>query len=144
MVRRKREAGFTLVEILIVIVILALLAGIIVPKMTGAPEKARVAKAKVQIKQLEASLNMFKIDSGFFPTTEQGLEALVEKPTVGEIPKNYRKGGYIKKIPNDPWGSEYIYLAPGEHDEFDLISYGRDGEEGGEEGTADINNWEIE
>lgn len=143
-VENKNDAGFTLIEILVVIVILALLAGVIIPKMTDAPGRARQSKARVQIKQIEGSLNMFKIDNGFFPSTDQGLESLVVITDVGEIPKKFKEGGYIKKIPKDPWDIEYLYLSPGEHGEFDLFSLGRDGEEDGDGENADVNNWDIE
>ncbi|GMT41819.1 MAG: type II secretion system protein GspG [bacterium] len=139
-----KEEGFTLIEIMVVVVILALLAGIIIPKMVGRPEEARRTKAMVQIKQIEGALNMFKIDNGFYPSTEQGLEALVAIPSAGEIPSNYKQGGYLNKVPKDPWKNYYIYLSPGGHNEFDLISYGSDGEEGGEGKYADIENWNIE
>ena len=140
----KNERGFTLIEIMVVVVILALLAGIIVPKIVSRPEEARRAKAAIQIKEIEASLNLFKIDNGFYPSTEQGLSALVTAPTGGEIPRHYKEGGYLKKVPKDPWEQEYVYLAPGEHGEFDLISFGPDGEEGGEGRNADIESWNIE
>lgn len=138
------EAGFTLIEIMVVVIILALLAGIIIPKIVSRPEEARRAKAVVQIKGIEGALNLFKIDSGFYPSTEQGLEALVSAPTSGEVPSNWKDGGYLKKVPKDPWKAEYVYLSPGENGEFDLISFGPDHEEGGEGKNADINNWEIE
>jgi general secretion pathway protein G len=137
-------AGFTLIEIMVVVVILALLAGIIVPKIMSRPEEARRAKAMIQIKELEAALNLFKIDNGFYPSTEQGLVALTAAPTTGEIPKHFKEGGYFKKVPKDPWDHEYVYLSPGEHGEFDLISYGADGMPGGEGKNADIESWTIE
>jgi general secretion pathway protein G len=136
--------GFTLIEILVVVLILGILAGIVVPRLLDEPEKARRTKAVVQIKSLEESISLFKLDNGFFPTTEQGLQALVEKPDTGRIPNRWREGGYMKKVPKDPWGNEYIYLSPGIHDNYDIISYAADGEAGGEEGDADINSWEIE
>jgi len=138
------EAGFTLIEIMVVVIILSLLAGIIIPKIVSRPEEARRAKAVVQIKGIEGALNLFKIDNGFYPSTEQGLEALVSPPSSGEIPSNWKDGGYLKKVPKDPWKAEYIYLSPGENGEFDLISQGPDHEEGGEGKNADINSWEIE
>jgi len=139
-----KDAGFTLIEVMIVVIILALLAGIIIPKIVSRPEEARRAKAIIQIKQLEGALNMFSIDNGFYPSTEQGLEALISKPATGEIPPNFKEGGYISKIPKDPWSNDYVYLSPGEHGDFDLSSYGPDREEGGEGKNADINNWKIE
>lgn len=138
------QRGFTLIEILVVVVILGILAGIVVPRLLGEPEKARRTKAEVQIRNFEQSLASFKLDNGFFPTTEQGLKALVEKPRTGKIPTHYRDKGYIKKIPMDPWGNPYVYLSPGIHDDYDIISYGPDGASGGEGDDADINSWEIE
>ncbi|MBI3581430.1 MAG: type II secretion system major pseudopilin GspG [Nitrospinae bacterium] len=137
-------AGFTLIEIMVVVVILALLAGIIIPKIMSRPEEARRAKAMIQIKEIEAALNLFKIDSGFYPSTEQGLAALTTAPTTGEIPKHFKEGGYLKKVPKDPWDHEYVYLSPGEHGEFDLVSYGADGQPGGDGKNADVESWTIE
>lgn len=144
MKRTKGEAGFTLVEIMVVVVILALLAGIILPKIMGRPEEARRTAARVQMKEVEAGLNLFKIDNGYYPSTEQGLQALVTKPTIGEQPKNYKDGGYLHKVPKDPWGNEFVYLSPGEHGEFDLVSYGADGVEGGEGKNADVESWNAQ
>lgn len=138
------QRGFTLIEILVVVVILGILAGIVVPRLLSEPEKARRTATTTQIRSLEQALARFKLDNGFFPSTEQGLDALVEKPQSGKIPSHFSKGGYIKKIPADPWGNPYIYLAPGIHGEYDIISYGPDGAAGGEGDDADINNWEIE
>ena len=144
MKKRKGEEGFTLVEIMVVVVILALLAGIILPKIMGRPEEARRTAANVQMKELEAALNLFKIDNGFYPSTEQGLQALVAKPVIGEQPKHYKEGGYLHKVPKDPWGNDYVYLSAGQHGEFDLVSYGADGVEGGEGKNADIESWNAE
>ena len=141
---KKNEDGFTLIEIMVVVIILSLLAGIIIPRIVGRPEEARRTKAIVQIKQLEGALNLFKIDNGFYPSTEQGLEALVSPPATGETPQNFKESGYMKKIPTDPWGYQYAYISPGEHDDYDLISFGADGEEGGEGRDADIEHWKIE
>jgi len=142
--QRLNQKGFTLIEIMVVVVILGILAGIVVPKLLDRPEEARRTKAVAQIKSLEEALALYKLDNGFFPTTEQTLQALVTKPEVGRIPNRYRDGGYIKKVPLDPWGTEYVFLSPGIHGDYDLISYGSDGEPGGEGNNADINNWEIE
>lgn len=138
------QRGFTLIEILVVVVILGILAGIVVPRLLGEPEKARRTKAVIQIRSFEQSLASFKLDNGFFPSTEQGLSALVEKPRTGKIPAHYREKGYIKKIPVDPWDNSYAYISPGIHDDFDIISYGPDGASGGDGDDADINSWEIE
>jgi len=136
--------GFTLIELMVVIVILGILAGLIIPRIMGRPEEARRMKAKIQIESIETALKLYRLDNGEYPSTEQGLEALVEPPTVGQLPKAWRKGGYLEKgkVPKDPWGDDYIYLCPGLHDDFDLMSYGADGEPGGEDNNADINNWE--
>lgn len=138
------KAGFTLIEVMVVVIILALLAGVVVPKIVSRPEEARRAKAIIQIKQLEQALGMFSIDNGFYPSTEQGLDALVVLPETGQIPVNYSNNAYLNKVPKDPWGYDYIYLSPGEYGDFDLISYGPDNEEGGENKNADIENWNIE
>jgi general secretion pathway protein G len=138
------RSGFTLIEIMVVIIILGILVGLIVPRFMEKPEKARMVKAQMQIESISAALKEYKLDNGDYPTTEQGLEALVEKPSIGKIPKKYPEKGYFPKIPKDPWGNDYVYISPGEHGDFDLISYGADGEEGGEGKDADIQSWEIE
>ncbi len=142
----KSQNGFTLIEVLVVIFILSILAAIVTPRLIGRTDDARIAEAKLQIKNFETALKLFKIDNGFYPSTEQGLEALIEKPTTGRIPQNYREGGYLeqKRIPLDPWGNPYIYLSPGIHGEYDIISYGADGKEGGEGKDSDITNWNIQ
>jgi general secretion pathway protein G len=138
--------GFTLIELLVVIVILGILVGIVGVRIMGEPEKAKRTKAQVQIANMETALKLYKLDNGYYPTTEQGLQALVEPPTVGQLPKAWREGGYLEKgkVPKDPWGNEYVYLSPGIHGDLDLISYGADGEPGGEGNDVDINNWEFE
>ena len=138
------RSGFTLIEIMVVIIILGILVGLIVPRFMEKPEKARMVKAQMQIESISAALKEYKLDNGDYPTTEQGLEALVEKPSIGKIPKKYPEKGYFPKIPKDPWGNDYVYISPGEHGDFDLISYGADGEEGGEGKDADVRSWEIE
>ncbi len=144
--KHRKQAGFTLIELMVVVVILAILAGLIIPRFMGETDKAKQAKAKIQIESLESALKMYKLDNGSYPTTEQGLKALVETPTVGNLPKNWRQGGYLEKgkVPKDPWDSEYVYVCPGSHGDFDLSSLGADGEPGGEGVDKDINNWEIE
>lgn len=138
--------GFTLIELMVVIVILSVLAVWVAPKIMGRPEQAKQVKAKVDIQSFETALKLYRLDNGMYPTTEQGLEALVVQPDTGKVPKNWRAGGYIEKgkIAKDPWGNEFVYLSPGVHGEFDIISYGADGEPGGEEWNQDINSWEIE
>jgi len=143
-IKRSFQA-FTLIELMVVIVILGILAVIVVPKITKRPEEARVTKAKIEISNLEQALELYYLDNGSYPTTEQGLDALVEKPQTGDIPEKWRKGGYLskKKVPLDPWGHPYVYISPGIHnDDYDLYSLGKDGKEGGEGFDADITNWE--
>lgn len=142
----RANQGFTLIELLVVILILGLLAGIVGPKLFGEADKAKQTKARVQIENLSSALKMYKIDNGRFPTSEQGLEALVVQPQSGDIPKKWKKGGYLakKKIPKDPWGNDYVYLCPGVNDDFDITSYGADGVPGGEDFNRDINSWEID
>ena len=144
--KHRKQAGFTLIELMVVVVIIAILAGLIIPRFMGETDKAKQAKAKMQIESLESALKMYKLDNGSYPTTEQGLKALVETPTVGNLPKNWRQGGYLEKgkVPKDPWDHEYVYVSPGSHGDFDLSSLGADGEPGGEAFDKDINNWEIE
>ncbi|GAB4433537.1 MAG: type II secretion system major pseudopilin GspG [bacterium] len=144
--KKEREKGFTLIEVLVVVFILAILAAIVGPKVLGRTDDAKIAEAKLQIKNLETALKLYKLDNGFYPTTEQGLQALVSQPTSEPIPKKYKEGGYLekKKIPKDPWGNDFIYLCPGAHGDFDISSYGADGKPGGEGKDADINSWEIE
>ncbi|MCF8037761.1 MAG: type II secretion system major pseudopilin GspG [Desulfohalobiaceae bacterium] len=144
MKKTEREKGFTLIELMVVIVILGVLAGLIVPRLTDKPERARVVKAKMQIENISMALKQFKLDNGFYPSTEQGLQALVSKPSGGQELKYYPEKGYISQIPKDPWGNEYIYIYPGEHEDFDLLSLGADGKEGGDGFDEDIGNWEIQ
>ncbi|MBW1766280.1 MAG: type II secretion system major pseudopilin GspG [Deltaproteobacteria bacterium] len=141
-----RDAGFTLLEILIVITILGILASLVAIRVMDRPGEARTLKAELDIKTLENALKLFKLDNAFYPSTEQGIGALVEEPTVGRISKNWRDGGYLEKgmMPEDPWGNDYLYLSPGIHNkDFDLFSYGADGEEGGEGEDVDITNWSV-
>lgn len=137
--------GFTLIEIMIVVVILALLAALVAPKIIGRSDDAKIADAKVQIRNFETALKLYKLDNSNYPSTEQGLSALVTKPAVGQIPKNYKAEGYLenKNVPKDPWGNDYIYLSPGEHGDYDLSSLGADGARGGEGKNADIESWNI-
>jgi len=144
--RLNSNSGFTLIEIMVVIVILALLAALVGPKLIGRSDDARVADAKVQIRNIETALKLYKLDSSAFPTTEQGLAALITKPTVGSIPKNYKSEGYLesKKLPKDPWSNDYIYLSPSEHGDYEICSLGSDGVKGGEGKAADICSWNIQ
>ena len=140
------ERGFTLIEIMVVIAILALLAALVAPKIIGRSDDAKVTDTKVQIRNLETALKLYKLDSGAFPSTEQGLAALVERPAVGQIPRNYRAEGYLesRKVPKDPWGNDFAYLSPGEHGDYDLYSLGADGLKGGEGKNADIESWNLQ
>ncbi|MBE9569817.1 MAG: type II secretion system major pseudopilin GspG [Proteobacteria bacterium] len=140
------QRGFTLIELMVVIVILGILAGLLIPRIMGRPEEARRMKARVQIESIETALKLYKLDNGSYPSTEQGLQALVEAPSVGQLPRAWRDGGYLEKgrVPKDPWDNEFIYLSPGVNSDFDLISYGADGEPGGEGKDKDVNNWELE
>lgn len=141
----KNSRGFTLIEIMVVIVILAMLAALVGPKLMGRTDDAKIETTKTQIKNIESALKLYKLDNGVYPTTEQGLAALVAKPTVGVIPKSYKDEGYLdsKKIPKDGWGNDYVYLAPGEHGDYDLYSYGADAAQGGEGKNADITSWDM-
>jgi len=143
---KHNEKGFTLIELMVVIVILGILAGLIVPRIMGRPDEARRAKARIQIESLETALKLYKLDNGNYPSTEQGLNALVEPPTIGTAVKNWRQGGYLEKgkVPKDPWDNDFIYISPGAHGDFDLISRGADGEPDGEGKNKDINSWESE
>ncbi|MDA8091708.1 MAG: type II secretion system major pseudopilin GspG [Nitrospiraceae bacterium] len=142
----KNRKGFTLLEILVVVFILGILAAIVAPKIMGRTDEAKVTDAKVQIKDFETALKLYKLDNGSYPTTEQGLQALIEPPTAGDPPKHYRAGGYLeqKKVPVDPWSNPYVYISPGTHGDFDLSSLGADGKPGGEGYDADINNWDMQ
>jgi len=135
-----------MIELMVVIVILGILAAIVAPKLVGRTDEARITKARVDIANLETALKLYKLDNGVYPSTEQGLQALVETPETGTAPRNWREGGYLEKnrVPKDPWGNEFVYLSPGVSGEFDLSSYGTDGLSGGEGINADINNWEID
>lgn len=133
--------GFTLIELMIVIVILGLLATVIMPRILNRPEQARRMKAKVDIRNIESALALFKTDTGRFPTTSEGLEALVSNPGI----KGYNPDAYLDKVSLDPWGTRYVYLSPGIHKkDYDLESYGKDGEDGGTEDNADIESWNLD
>jgi general secretion pathway protein G len=137
------QRGFTLIEIMVVVVILGILAAIVVPRFLDKPDEARVTKAAADIKAIEQSIAMYKLDNGYYPSTEQGLKALVTKPETGRIPKKFPKRGYLKNVPVDPWDTPYLFLSPGVHDDFDIISYGADGEPGGDGNNADIESWKL-
>lgn len=137
-----KQAGFTLIEIMVVVVIIGILASVVVPRIMDNPDKARVAKAKHDIRSLESALDIYRLDNYTYPTTDQGLESLVSQPTSSPEPANWKQGGYIKKLNNDPWGNPYLYLSPGEHGEIDIYSLGADAAPGGEGPNADIGSWD--
>ncbi len=143
---RDESQGFTLIELMVVIIILGILAMWVAPKIMSRPEEAKQVKARLDIQNLETALKLYKLDNGPYPSTEQGLQALVEKPETGTIPRKWKKGGYLEKgrVPKDPWGNDFVYLSPGLKGDFDIISYGADGVPGGEDENEDINNWELE
>jgi general secretion pathway protein G len=143
----KNQKGFTLIEIMVVVIILGILATIVLTNVMGREDEARINAAKVQIRSLEGALDGFKLDNGFYPATDQGLDALIKKPETGRIPAKWKDGGYLKpaRIPKDPWGNDYHYYSPGnEGREYEIISYGADGEQGGEKRNADIESWKME
>jgi general secretion pathway protein G len=135
--------GFTLIEVMVVIVILGVLAALIVPKVMSRPDEARVAAARQDIGSIIQALKLYKLDNMRYPTTEQGLTALVKKPTGEPVPPNWKGNGYLEKLPKDPWGNPFQYLQPGTHGEIDVISLGADGAPGGEGNDADIGSWDL-
>ncbi len=139
----RRSRGFTLIEVMVVIVIIAILAALIVPKVMSRPEEARVAAARQDIGAIVQALKLYKLDNMRYPTTEQGLQALVKKPTAAPVPENWKGNGYLEKLPKDPWGTPYQYLQPGLHGEIDVMSFGANREAGGEGNDADIGSWEL-
>lgn len=140
---RSAQRGFTLIEIMVVVIIIGLLAAVVVPQFLGRVDDARVAKARQDIQALETALTLYKLDNFKYPSTDQGLQALVEKPADPSV-RNWRAGGYLKRAVTDPWGNAYQYLTPGEHGEYDLYSFGADGQPGGEGVNADIGNWNLD
>ncbi len=143
-ISQRLQSGFTLIEVMVVVVILSILAAIVVPRIMDRPDQARIVKAKQDIRSLEAALNLYRLDNFNYPTTEQGLEALVSPPTAPPEAPNWKEGGYLDRLPKDPWGNDYQYLSPGEHGAFDVYSLGADGQPGGEGTAADIGNWNLD
>jgi general secretion pathway protein G len=143
---KNENQGFTLIELMVVIIILGVLAMWVAPKIMDRPGEARQMKVRLDIQNLETALKLYKLDNGSYPSTEQGLQALVEMPESGTIPKKWKKGGYLEKgrVPTDPWGNDFVYLSPSLKGDFDIISYGADGVPGGEDENKDVNNWELE
>lgn len=139
--RMKLQKGFSLIEIMVVVVILGILASIVVPKIISRPDEARAIKAKQDVLSIQNALDLYKLDNGFYPSTDQGLLALVEKPTSNPTPTNWKQ--YLKSMPKDPWGRDYLYLNPGEHGEVDVFTLGADGQPGGTGKDADIGNWDA-
>ena len=138
-----REAGFTLIEIMVVVIIIGLLAAVIVPQVINKVDEARVSKAKADIQSLETALTMYRLDNSKYPTTDQGLSALITQPTDPSI-RHWRIGGYLQRVSKDPWGADYQYVFPGTHGkEYDLYTLGADGQPGGEGTNADIGNWNM-
>ena len=137
------SGGFTLIEIMVVIVILGILAALVVPKVMSRPDEARVVAAKQDIASLAQALKLYRLDNKRYPTTEQGLQALVTKPNQSPIPDNWKGGGYVERLPLDPWGKAYQFLSPGLHGEIDIFSYGADGAPGGDGFDADVGNWAL-
>ncbi|MCK9387724.1 MAG: type II secretion system major pseudopilin GspG [Sulfuritalea sp.] len=139
----RRVRGFTLIEILVVIVIIGILGTLVIPKLMSRPDEARLVAAKHDIQTILQALKIYRLDNGRYPTTEQGLQALVKKPTTSPEPKNWKEEGYLEKPPRDPWGTPYQYLQPGAHGEVDVFSFGADGIPGGEGVDADIGSWQL-
>ncbi len=140
---KPRAPGFTLVEILVVIVILGILAALVVPRIIERPDQARVTAAKADIATIMAALKLYRLDNQRYPTTEQGLGALVVRPTLPPLPPNWKPNGYLERLPQDPWGNPYQYLNPGLHGEIDVFSFGADGQPGGTGYDADIGSWDL-
>ena len=140
---KSSQHGFTLLEVMVVVVILGILAVLVVPKIISRPDEARVIAAKQDIASLMQALKLYRLDNQRYPVTEQGLQALAARPSTAPIPNNWKAGGYLERLPNDPWGNPYQYLNPGLHGEIDIVSFGADGAPGGEANDADIGSWTL-
>lgn len=143
MTTRTLQKGFTLIEVMVVVVILSILAAVVVPRIMDNPDKARVTKARQDIRAIESALNLYRLDNFQYPSTDQGLEALVEQPSGSPEPRNWKAGGYLDRLPKDPWNNDYQYLSPGENGEIDIYSLGSDSAPGGEGPAEDIGNWTL-
>ena len=140
---RFAQRGFTLIEIMVVVVIMGILAALVVPKLMGRADDARITAAKQDIATLMQALKLYKLDNQRYPTTEQGLQALIAKPTSGPAANGWKNGGYVEKLPKDPWGAQYQYLSPGVKGEVDIFSFGADGQPGGSGNDTDIGSWDL-
>ena len=138
----KHSKGFSLIEILVVLVIMGLLVSIIAPNVLGRADEARVQKVFADFSAIETALRLYRLDNYAFPSSEQGLGALIDRPTLAPVPANWRSGGYLESLPIDPWGNAYLYLSPGQQGDYDIFSYGADGVRGGEGQNADYGNWQ--
>ncbi len=140
----RNVSGFTLIEVMVVVAILAILAALVVPRIMDRPDEARVIKTKQDIRAIERALQLYRLDNFQYPSTDQGLQALVSRPSGSPEPKNWKTGGYLERMPKDPWGNEYQYLNPGLHGEVDIFSFGADGSPDGQGVASDIGNWTLE
>ena len=138
----KKQGGFSLIEIMVVLVILGILAALVAPNVMQGVDKALLTQAKTDMKSIETALKLYKMDNFIYPRTEQGLQALFSASDISPAPKNFKKGGYLDKLPKDPWGGDYVYISPGDHGPFDIYTLGQDGSPGGEDLDADIGNWD--
>lgn len=141
---RGRQSGFSLIEIMVVVIIIGLLASIVAPQVLNRADEARVQKVKSDFKSIQTGLKMYRIDNYSYPTSEQGLQALVERPTMAPQPRNWDESGYLEQLPRDPWGNPYLYLSPGESHDYNIYTLGADGVSGGEDQNADISVWDEE
>jgi general secretion pathway protein G len=138
-----QQRGFTLIEIMVVVIILGILAAIVAPNVIGRIDDAQAARVQQDLRGVESALKFYRLDNFIYPTSEQGLAALVTKPSDPNI-RNWKSGGYLPRLPKDPWGNSYLYLSPGNNGEIDIYTLGRDGRPGGEGVDADVGNWDLE